>query len=1269
MDNSEIKICTFNVNGLRDNQKRKDVLTFLREHQSKCDLFFLQETHILATEEKILRSCWGFDVITAGNTTNSNGVAILFTNKFEYKILDTIRDCDGRYIIIDIEMSKKHLTLANIYGPSAGDNPEFFGKVSRVLEDVGNQHIIMAGDWNCALDTKIDVRNYTGFANRPRTRKKIHDIMAKLDLIDIWRQQNSEKHQYTWRRFNTTKQSRLDYFLMSEDLTTEVNSCKIEVGYRSDHSLVTLALKKEVAKRDRPFWKFNNALLKNPEYIETIKKLISEIKKQYAALVYNSENITVIPNEEICFTIHDQLFFETLLMEIRGKTISFATHVKRQENLREKEIERELKKREIENVIAEDKIEETELLKTELEEIRQKRIEGISIRSRSRWMLEGERVSKYFCNLENRNFKSKAIPFLEKDNGNLLTDQKDVLEEITSFYSNLYKKREVEEVDLNLLLPPDTPKLDNDERESIEGMITLDEAKYALKNMKNDKSPGPDGFTVEFFKFFFQDIGAFLVRSINYGFSIEGLSVTQRQGVITCIPKDNKPKQFIKNWRPISLLNTAYKIASSCISNRLKTVLPSIISEHQKGFLKGRNISDNIRMLYDVLLYCDVEKIPGMLVLLDFEKAFDSISWSFLKKALDFFNFGPDLQQWVRTFYNNPTTCIYVNGQYSEWFSIFRGVRQGDPSSPYLYLIGAEVLSVMLRCNLQIRGINIRDTLECMLSMFADDTSLCLDGSEQAFKESIHTVDKFSKMSGLQINVDKTQVIWLGSKKNSNSRYMRDRNFCWDPGTFKVLGVKLSTNIQSISEINYEGKLMEINRILTKWKKRNLTPFGKIAILKSLIISKLQYLFLNIPDPSEILLKELDSMFFQFLWNEKRSKIKKTVVCKPYEEGGLKMVNVYSFLATMKLSWLRRLKHNPSVIDLVTKFCPPLLNLDRFGSEYVHVILRDCGNKFWVDVLKHYKKLYSCCSPVNIHEFMAEPIFYNINILRGNNVVYIKQWVDAGILQVKHLVSTEGEWLTFQQFTQKFTNIRNANFLLYEGVLNAIKTYQRKLDLILTRHYRLHDAKCWLTITKGNKFTTNILNDVGSKPSCVSKWNTLFENLEWKTIFSMIFQTTVDTQFRWFQMRILHRIIATNKYLYMCNIIPNPRCSFCDQEDESIQHLFWGCFQTQSFWENLENFIKEKCDHCRLFSFSEELVIFGIQERIVTDRVMDFIILLAKLYIYRTRMEQKLPRILVFINMLKHRYRFEKYAATILGKSVQFETSWQLYLPLLNAVE
>ena len=222
------------------------------------------------------------------------------------------------------------------------------------------------------------------------------------------------------------------------------------------------------------------------------------------------------------------------------------------------------------------------------------------------------------------------------------------------------------------------------------------------------------GFFI-FFKFFFTDFGNF--HSINYGFYSGQMSVTQRQGVIVCIPKEGKDFFKLKNWRPITLLNTVYKIASSCIAARLKTVLPKLIGDQIFFFFFfffffERQMcvwGKNNRLLYDTFLYANQHQIPGLLLMVDFEKAFDSVAWSFIEKSLRKFMFGKDITRWILTFYTNINSCVHMNGQYSQRFDVKRGTRQGDPLSPYLFLICAELLASVIRQNENIHGMNILD--------------------------------------------------------------------------------------------------------------------------------------------------------------------------------------------------------------------------------------------------------------------------------------------------------------------------------------------------------------------------------------------------------------------------------------------------------------------------------------------------------------------------------------------------------------------------------
>ena len=164
-----------------------------------------------------------------------------------------------------------HTNHAHDRGRGAGDNPTAIDNVFNLVSQVGNDTVIMGGDWNCLLDPALDARNYSNNHLRPRTRATILNRMSDLDLIDIFRKLYPEKKAYSWRKFNSTKQGRLDFFLISDDLASNIKRSTISPGYRTDHSLVTISIRKKEFKRDRPFWKFNNSLLKDKSYIKAIK--------------------------------------------------------------------------------------------------------------------------------------------------------------------------------------------------------------------------------------------------------------------------------------------------------------------------------------------------------------------------------------------------------------------------------------------------------------------------------------------------------------------------------------------------------------------------------------------------------------------------------------------------------------------------------------------------------------------------------------------------------------------------------------------------------------------------------------------------------------------------------------------------------------------------------------------------------------------------------------------------------------------------------------
>lgn len=1255
-EHEEFIIYTFNANGLGDFRKRKDVFDYLRTKNG--NIYLLQETHLKSDLENIVRSQWGCDCVIAGHDSGSRGVAILFKNNFDYKIHNVVRDVEGRYILIDIEMLQKRITLANVYAPSSGDHPEFFDKLKNEIVALDNELIIVGGDWNIALNPKIDT-NHPSNVYRVRSREKIIEFMDEYDMIDIYRTLHSDTRKYSWRRFNGTQRSRLDFFLISEQLGLDVAGADIVPGYCSDHSLVYISFETNIVKRNRPHWKFNNSLLRDKVFADLVKETILDVKKQYAVPVYDRNNIHLINDDDLVLSIDDQLFFEMLLLEIRGKCISYGSYKKKEATRLETEIMSDIRKLE-ENVNADD-INVLEQKKQELFELRQKKLEGMIIRSRAKWLYEGEKPTKYFCNLEKRNFVQKSMCFIQKEDGSILHDRDEITGEAKSFYEKLYSRDDhcLGTEDISHLVSP--PTLSQEESASLEGLISHHEVLSALKRMKNDKSPGSDGYTVEFFKFFFAELGTFIVRSINSGFHKGELSVTQKQGVIICIPKDGKDKKYLKNWRPITLLNTVYKIASSCIAERMKTVLPKLINEDQKGFLKGRYMGENIRLLYDTLLYASKHNIPGLLLIADFAKAFDCVSWAFIDKTLNLFNFGNDIKRWIRTFYTNIKSCMYVNGQYSDWFDVKRGTRQGDPLSPYLFLICAEILAIMIRNNKNICGLKILDE-EVLLSQFADDTTFFLDGSKESFVSCIRTLQMFATISGLKINYDKTMAVWIGSKRHSNVKYMPELNLNWNPETFRVLGFIFSVNIHEIVLLNYEDKLTEMRKLLNTWSKRNLTPFGKITVLKTLIVSKITHLLQNLPDPDEKFLLEVNKLFYNFLWDGKTDKIKRTVVSQTHEAGGLKMIDIKSFLSALKINWLKRiLCSNGKITKILKIVCPSIQNMEKLGSEYINVILQKVENPFWRDVLKHYKKLYGKCVPTTFDDFVSECLHYNANVCREKRVIHIKNWIDHGVVSLGHFFGPNG-YLSYDDFKAKFPHV-HVDFILYKGILCAIKSYQKKLNIDIEHDFVINDALVWRRMygcTVKSIYACLVENNVSLK--CIEKWEkSLNIQIDSKMCFRTLYKTTYDSCLRWFQYRLLYQLLPTGRFLYLRKLIESPLCSFCKQTEETLLHLFWDCPRVQNFWLDVQDWIRSNFRHCDNIQLSKELIFLGLKDNVVTDRIFDLFVLVAKYHIFTSKLKGHTPNINVFVKIIKSRFAADRYQYFFDSTCNRLFNDWQPY--------
>ena len=449
----------------------------------------------------------------------------------------------------------------------------------------------------------------------------------------------------------------------------------------------------------------------------------------------------------------------------------------------------------------------------------------------------------------------------------------------------------------------------------------------------------------------------------------------------------------------------------------------------QTGFIKGRYIGENIRLIIDIMEHTQSESMPGILVSLDFRKAFDSREWSFMMNALDIFNFGTSIKRWISTFYTNIESAAINNGFMTKWFRPSRGVRQGCPLSPYLFVLSTEVLSSKIRQEPSITGIKIFGH-EIKLGQFADDTNLfCADliSVENALK----TVEDFGRLAGLNLNIKKSKAIWLGKWEKNKSYPLQLK---WLRSPVRLLGIHVSYDEKGNNELNFNLKIRKLQTNLDMWRSRDLTLFGKVLIIKSLGLSKLIYSasILNVP---EEVTRTVKTKLFSFLWKNKRDKIKRTGLYQDLERGGIRMVDIDIMFKALKLAWIPRLliPGNQSWKTVPDYYLRKFRGLNfllrcKYDAKYIKSI-----PLFYRNILVYFNELKA------LYDFdQAQDIilFNNKEILVDSKTIFIREWFKKGILSIQDLLDNTGQPMSYQEFTNK--HFCKTNFLQYYQVIGAI---------------------------------------------------------------------------------------------------------------------------------------------------------------------------------------------------------------------------------------
>ena len=632
-----------------------------------------------------------------------------------------------------------------------------------------SENKIIIGDFNLTLNIELDRENT--YCNNNKAKEEVENIIDEFCLEDTWRVRNGDKREYSWIKKHAFphKASRIDFALISKGLDQKVEMIQYTSSVFTDHRALYAMLELDPFERGKGYWKFNSSLLHKPEFVDLMnKEIVSTIQA----------SVDKTPIER----------WENLKDRIKKVSRKFANQNSAKDRLIIAQLSEIVDNYESRLPLNQ---EEDRLLtntRLDLEEKTFERIKGVMFRSKANWIEQGEKNTKYFFSLEKAKYNAKTCYKLKDDQDKEYTSPQEILAIPKDFYTKLYQKDEFVKFDLqntDQLYVPEDIKIQQDQQ------ITMQELQQAIKDMKNNKTPGEDGIPIDFYKVFWQHLKDLFYEVMIECFSNNKLHDTAQQGILNLIPKPNKDSRFIKNLRPITLLNTDYKIIEKAIANKMMPALEHIIHHDQRGFMKDRRISVNIRKILDIIQEAKKEDLGAVILSLDFVQCFDKCSFDILFGSLDYFKFGDIVKQWTRILYKDYTVKIQNNGHFSQPIQINKGVHQGGCCSSVYFLVIAEILAISLRSNKDIEGINIKG-IRNLLNQFADDMDISSLCNKESLENIFNKLEAFRLQSGFTVSYEKTTLYRIGSLRHSDAKMYDLDQFAWSNQDITVLGVTIA---------------------------------------------------------------------------------------------------------------------------------------------------------------------------------------------------------------------------------------------------------------------------------------------------------------------------------------------------------------------------------------------------------------------------------------------------------------------------------------------
>ena len=423
------------------------------------------------------------------------------------------------------------------------------------------------------------------------------------------------------------------------------------------------------------------------------------------------------------------------------------------------------------------------------------------------------------------------------------------------------------------------------------------------------------------------------------------------------------------------------------------------------------------------------------------------------------------------------------------------------------------------------------------------------------------------------------------------------------------------------------------------------------------------------------MLRVVDDIFFQFLWNSNVNKIAKKTVISSIEHGGFKMIDIYTKVKTLKIAWIRRAILNPNSVwkliideslgDLTFDYAVRCTGLSEHYKLKIPI--------FYRDIVQHLSTLRSNAIE-NKNEIICEPLWLNNQITIENKPIIWKKWLHKGIKYVNDLLDPQGHLLSLDDFNARY-NI-NCSFLDHMRIRQAIPSPWRRYLAITNTHPDINTSSIPFYITDGDR-NLNMLKapskDIywicisnltrNHQPSCIQKWESIYDIDPgiWPQLFVASFRACRETRLQSFQYRVIHRTLPCNDWLFVRKIVPSNTCSYkyCEYKGEidTLKHYLVTCSPVQAFWQSYVTWWNS-LEYSNLFPLVEENIFLGFPCNTNEDSVLNFTLIVAKSHIYSCKRKQKSIFFLEYLAIVKDKLCVEENINSINGTNTKFNHIW-----------